>query len=549
MTFTGTHTINDNGQVTFKSFSGNRRMLTKGGMTFGSNVTITAGDHDFQNFTATGATITGTRLGDVGGNTGVVFDAPKTVYYDGATGYNSATINLSNTFYKKINGYDLANASYDSVSFSVAGQDSAPTGLAFNSDGTKLYMVGFSLDRVHEYLLSTAFDLSTASYNTFYGLGTQEALPTDVVFNTTGTKMYVLGTTSVHQYSLSTAFDVSTASYDSVSFSMSSQEAGNSGISFSPDGTKMFAVGYFNDNVRQYSLSTGFNLSTASYDGVSFSVASQEDSPTAIQITPSGTKMFIIGQATDSVHQYSLSTAFDLSTASYDNVSFSVASQEITPRGFVFSSDGGSMYMLGLNTDTIYQYSTASIPATSSDNYPLPQDTLIFETPAGAGTHNLELPFYTTPMLDFSNVNTGDIQIYHSENYDYLYMKGVVLGPNARYKQKTTTDNRIVFVLPEIPKELSGDLEGTHLKLLTTEEFTFSTFAPENLYIQGNTTARHTNATGFAININNCQLTNFNGSPIAGNWYVGNSTISGTSIGLIPETEEDSKSGSPLMVF
>jgi 6-phosphogluconolactonase (cycloisomerase 2 family) len=179
--------------------------------------------------------------------------------------------------------------------------------------------------------------------------------------------MYVLGTSSVYQYSLSTAFDVSTASYDSVSFSMSSQETGNSGISFSPDGTKMFAVGFFNDNVHQYSLSTGFNLSTASYDGVSFSVAAQEDGPTAIQIAPSGTKMFIIGQTTDSVHQYSLSTAFDLSTASYDNVSFSVASQETAPRGFVFSSDGGSMYVVGLNTDTIYQYTTGtSAPATLS---------------------------------------------------------------------------------------------------------------------------------------------------------------------------------------
>ena len=35
----------------------------------------------------------------------------------------------------------------------------------------------------------------------------------------------------------------------------------------------------------------------------------------------------------------------------------------------------------------------------------------------------------------------------------------------------------------------------------------------------------------------------------AGNWYVGNSTIYGTSIGLIPQTEEDSKSGSPLMTL
>jgi hypothetical protein len=36
--------------------------------------------------------------------------------------------------------------------------------------------------------------------------------------------MYIVGnTSSVYQYTLSTAFDVSTASYDSVSFSVSSE--------------------------------------------------------------------------------------------------------------------------------------------------------------------------------------------------------------------------------------------------------------------------------------------------------------------------------------
>ena len=60
---------------------------------------------------------------------------------------------------------DLANASYDSVSFSVAGQDSVPFGLSFNNDGSKMYMVGTITDTVFQYTLSTGFDLSTASYD------------------------------------------------------------------------------------------------------------------------------------------------------------------------------------------------------------------------------------------------------------------------------------------------------------------------------------------------------------------------------------------------
>jgi DNA-binding beta-propeller fold protein YncE len=112
--------------------------------------------------------------------------------------------------------------------------------------------------------------------------------------------------------------------------------------------------------VYQYSLSTAFDLSTASYDSVSFSVASQEASPTSVVFNSDGTKMYIVGYGSDTVHQYTLSTAFDLSTSSYDSVSFSVASQETSPEDITFNSDGTKMYIVGQSSDTIYQYSTAT---------------------------------------------------------------------------------------------------------------------------------------------------------------------------------------------
>ena len=294
-------TINDNGQVTFKGYAANRRMRTTGAMVFGSNVTISAQDHDFQDFTATGATITGTRLGDIGGNTNVTTDSPKTVYFDNW-------------------------------------------------------------------------------YSSFFSLC-------------------------------------------------------------------------------------------------------------------------------------------------------------VSPSNWAKLGSGGS-------------YDPTATAAT--ENYPLPQDTLVFIPDSGAGTYTMELPSYTMPLLDFSLINVGDVSMYHDLNDDIYYLKGVKLGPNARYKQKSTTDNKMLFVNTSIPKILSGDLEGTHLKLLTSDEFTFEEFAPENLYIQGNGTAKHTNGTGSAINIGdgkNNEIFNFNGLPEAGNWYVGDSSVSGTFLGLIKETEEVSKSGSPLMMF
>tara|TARA_R110001606_G_scaffold196200_1_gene343829 strand:+ start:122 stop:1150 length:1029 start_codon:yes stop_codon:yes gene_type:complete len=256
---------------------------------------------------------------------------------------------------------NLTQASYDSVSFNADGQESSPYGIVFNADGTKLYIIGSASDTVFQYSLSTAFDISTTSYDSVsFSVSSQETSPFSLAFNTDGTKMYVLGDTNdtAFQYTLSTAFNVGTASYDSVSFSFATQDTGPQSLVFNTDGTKMYVVGPSQDKVFQYTLSTAFNVGTASYDSVSFSVSSQDAIPRAMAFNSDGTKMYIVGQGGQSVFQYSLSTAFDVSTASYDSVSFSVATQDTVPFDLKFSSDGTKMYVIGIATEYIYQYST-----------------------------------------------------------------------------------------------------------------------------------------------------------------------------------------------
>ena len=281
--------------------------------------------------------------------------------------------------------YRLGSASYDSVSFSAASQDTTPRGLNFNNDGTKMYILGGTNDTIYQYSLSTAFDLSTASYDSVsFSVSSQDTTPHDIVFNNDGTKMYLVGSAndSVYQYTLSTAFVLSTASYDSVSFSVTGQDTDPSSISFNNDGTKMYVSGFSSNSVYQYSLSTAFDLSSTSYDSVSFSVAVQETGPSGLYFKPDGTKMYIVGFIADSVHQYSLSAAFDLSTAVYDSVNFSVASQDTGPLGLTFNDDGTKMYMVGTVTDAVYQYSTALLTQTLD----LFTGTYFSFTPSGATT-------------------------------------------------------------------------------------------------------------------------------------------------------------------
>jgi len=258
-------------------------------------------------------------------------------------------------------GLDLSNATYDSVSFSVSSQDNQPLGMAFNTDGTKMYIVGYNSGNIYQYSLSTGFDLSTASYDSVsLDFSSEDALSRSVAFNTDGTKMYVLGDTNnrIYQYGLSTGFDLSTASYDSISFDVSSENTGAQSIAFNTDGTKIYLLGSSGDSVYQYSLSTGFDLSTASYDSVSLDVSNEDTNPFALAFNTDGTKIILLGNANDTIYQYRLSTGFDLSTASYDSISFDVSSQDTNPVDVKVNSDVTKMYVLGYQNQTIYQYST-----------------------------------------------------------------------------------------------------------------------------------------------------------------------------------------------
>ena len=279
-------------------------------------------------------------------------------WVNGATNTELAT--LAEAMEGAAAGYNLANASYSSKSYSP------PLGvfyadIAVKSDGTKFYVLHNGTPQaLYQYSMSTPFDITTGSYDSV-SFTLQDNNVNGLYFRDDGLKFYVVtgDADSVYSYSCSSAWDLSTASYDSVSFSVSSQESNPYDIAFKSDGTKMYMVGLTNDTVFQYTLSTAWDLSTASYDSVSFSVTSQESTPASIQFNNDGTEMYVLGFSSDSVHQYNLSTAWDLSTASYSTISFSVASQETAPRGFAFANSGANFYIVGDTTD-VFQYAAPS---------------------------------------------------------------------------------------------------------------------------------------------------------------------------------------------
>ena len=262
----------------------------------------------------------------------------------------------------------------DGTGFDISGQDTQPRGIAFNNDGTKMFIVGDQGNDINSYTLSTGFDLSTRTFDDINGDGSgfdvsgQDLTPQYIKFNNDGTKMFISGNTGkdINSYTLSTGFDLSTATFDNINgngtgFDISDQDVQTRGIAFNNDGTIMYYLGNLDDDINVYTLSTGFDLSTATFndingDGSGFDISGQVTVPRGITFNNDGTKMFIVGDVGNDVNSYTLSVGFDLTSTVTHVGKFVVTDQEINPQGIAFNTTGTKMFIVGNAGDDINEY-------------------------------------------------------------------------------------------------------------------------------------------------------------------------------------------------
>ena len=244
-------------------------------------------------------------------------------------------------------------------------EETGMNAIQFNDDGTKFFTSGYTGDDLNEYTLSTAYDLSTRTFVDSYDwsakVGSLGAYGFD--FKPDGTEVYTCeyGDSNVHQFTLSTAFDVSTASFTRTHDT--GRDDYRHGIRFKPDGTKMYITGgayTTTDQTDQYTLSTAWDISTASYDSVSLDHSSQDDTPGDILFNSDGTKLYMLGSTGHTISEYTLSTAYQLSSASFSTETYIVTQAH---NGMTFA-DGGSTTndnYIGISQGAYTNGQTASI--------------------------------------------------------------------------------------------------------------------------------------------------------------------------------------------
>lgn len=216
--------------------------------------------------------------------------------------------------------WDLSTAGFDHANNLLVDFSVGDSGIDFNSDGSKILVSSGSVIGV--YNLSTAYDVRTATLANSIDIdNTTPSPPNAVRWSLDGTRLYLLKTSAgvLYEWTMSTAYDVSTAT-STDSYTLPAPVSGGTTVAFSlsSNGNKLY-FGNDDGNIYQFSLSTAYDISTASYDTKTFD-ASTELSADLLQdcfIADSGTKLYVMADSSI-VYKYDLLTGYDISTASYD---------------------------------------------------------------------------------------------------------------------------------------------------------------------------------------------------------------------------------------
>ena len=257
--------------------------------------------------------------------------------------------------------WDLTTAVYSGRSKSFSSSDYYA--ITWKPDGTKFYYIrSGTSDYLYEHDAATPWDITSVVYARSFTMTTTAGNPTGIWFKPDGTKIYIMSINEggIVQFSLSTPWNVSTMSSDSKN--LNDEPAENSPQGFyirsdgASDGVQVFKVGLESDTVREFSLSTAWDISTGTY-------VQQYDpglSTYDVHFSPDGLKMFILQasgtSSNDAVYEHDLSTAWDISTATYNSVKFIVNSQDSNPRAMTFKPDGTRMYVAGFDTSDVFEY-------------------------------------------------------------------------------------------------------------------------------------------------------------------------------------------------
>jgi hypothetical protein len=250
----------------------------------------------------------------------------------------------------------LNSISYLSKSFVTTTQTSNPTSISVSSNGEHIYVADGTSRAITQYDM-TAWDLATATYNTkqkIIDLADGWSFE-HIQISPDGTSIYMLtaGYDDIVQYTLSTPWDITTATTASKRLDLSSLSSNIQAFCISSDGREVVSGAATTNTLYRHTLSTPWDISTASLtstEAAFFSSAIQ-----CLQLSPDGTQLYSLRyDVTGNILEvFATSTPYDISTMINTNQTLQFTEGTMDN----ISIQDNHLFSVVRGTDTIYQYS------------------------------------------------------------------------------------------------------------------------------------------------------------------------------------------------
>ena len=185
-------------------------------------------------------------------------------------------------------------------------------------------------------------------------------------FNSDGTKIFSIQSTVsttdiIIQHNLSTPYDVTTISNSGVTLDISGKESLPTDLDFSSDGLKLFITGYNSDSIHEYHMVDAWDISTASfYQTKNISAISATNRICTFANSGSIVYLGTESGGDSNVYKCNLSTPYDISTLTYGGITFNFNAGDSRVWSFDISPDGKFALVCGTGEDAVAQFNLST---------------------------------------------------------------------------------------------------------------------------------------------------------------------------------------------
>lgn len=236
--------------------------------------------------------------------------------------------------------------------------ETGPADIYMKEDGYNFFLIGNAADKVYDLKLSRKYDITTATLNKISpDISAVEGTATSLTFKPDGKAMYISGTAGrrIIQYNMTEAWNVNSA-VQNVTFNVAnSLNISNvQSVQLSRDGTYLYVVDSGVDIVYQMRLTEAWNVNTASYLTQKY-VGTFDSDFTGLYFNSNGKSMFVGGSNNDIIREFRLSTAWNVNTATIYANSGSFTGFSPAMAGIAFANNGSMVYVTDSTYDLIHQ--------------------------------------------------------------------------------------------------------------------------------------------------------------------------------------------------